>query len=90
MKRYVLMALLGVAAATTSAASPRFTGDAALRPPEPASADGRFTLNADFKSAPSTSTDGRFGLQAMLRPDASSLGGVCSGVDLIFRNGFDN
>lgn len=84
------MALLGFVAGTASAASPRFTGDAALRPSESASADGRFTLNADLKSAPATSLDGRYGLNAKLRPDATSQGAFCSSSDVIFQDGFDN
>lgn len=90
MTRYLLLALLGMVAGATSAAAPRFTGDATLQPPDPTSVDGRFTMSADLKLGHANSADGRFGLQAALGPDAKSLGAICGGGDALFRNGFEN
>ncbi len=89
MSRCVLILLLGTATAAASAAAPRFTGEAQLRPPDTASDDGRFSLAAKLKPATLSSDDGRFTLKSALLPDGKSIAVAC-GSDLIFFDGFEN
>ena len=89
MNKCVLILLLGTATTAANAATPRFTGEGQLRPPDTVSADGRFALKADLNPAVASSTDGRFSFKAAMAPDANSITAVC-GSDIIFRDGFES
>ena len=73
MSRCVLILLLGTATAAAGAATPRFTGEGHLRPPDTVSDDGRFALEAKLVPATLSSDDGRFSFKAALFPDGKSI-----------------
>jgi len=85
---------LTLMAVLATAAPPRFSGQAALEPPQARSADQRFELNADLLPGDRAQAGGRFVLDARLdasaQAKATAATDACAAVSgTVFQDSFE-